>query len=268
MRHEPIVALSLGLMILLSACRSQSDGASEDKARETSTPAVPIVSSPTAAQAQYVGSGKCVSCHAEAHAAWLGSHHALSMQEANAQNVLGDFRDRPFRYFSETVKFKEVDGEFFVEALDAQGKRSLFPVRYTFGAVPLQQYLVETAPGRLQSFPVAWDTRPRKDGGQRWFHLQPEEYIGPGDPLHWTGISYNWNNACADCHSTAVEKNYDRQARTYATTYEEINVGCEACHGPGAVHIAAAEEGRALANAGFPHRLASRAERRWEFSED
>ena len=36
-----------------------------------------------------------------------------------------------------------------VEALGADGKRTRFPVLYTFGIEPLQQYLVEVEPGRL-----------------------------------------------------------------------------------------------------------------------
>ena len=80
---------------------------------------------------------------------------------------------------------------------------------YTFGVTPLQQYLVEFDDGRLQAFPVAWDTRPKEDGGQHWFHLYPEENIGPGDPLYWTGPNQNWNFMCAECHSTNLRRNYD-----------------------------------------------------------
>jgi tetratricopeptide (TPR) repeat protein len=51
---------------------------------------------------------------------------------------------------------------------------------------------------------------------------------------------------CADCHSTNVKKNYDAAAGTYATTFSEISVGCEACHGPGSAHIALAREAAAV----------------------
>ena len=43
---------------------------------------------------------------------------------------------------------------------------------------------------------------------------------------------------CADCHSTNLHKNYDSKTTTYNTTYSEINVGCEACHGPSSKHNA------------------------------
>ena len=47
---------------------------------------------------------------------------------------------------------------------------------------------------------------------------------------------------CADCHSTNLQKNYDAAADTYATSWSEISVGCEACHGPGSAHVALASE--------------------------
>ena len=37
---------------------------------------------------------------------------------------------------------------------------------------------------------------------------------------------------CAECHSTAVKKNYDVVSGGFATTFEAPNVSCEACHGP------------------------------------
>ena len=59
-----------------------------------------------------------------------------------------------------------------------------------------------------------------------------------GDWLHWTNYSQNWNFTCAECHSTDLKKNYDAASDTYKTTWAEINVACEACHGPGSNHIA------------------------------
>ncbi|MCP5093181.1 MAG: tetratricopeptide repeat protein, partial [Gammaproteobacteria bacterium] len=111
-----------------------------------------------------------------------------------------------------------------------------FRVAYAFGVTPLQQYLVEFPGGRMQALPYAWDSRAGEDGGQRWYHLYPDEYIEPGDVLHWTGRLQNWNYMCAECHSTNLAMGYDADTKTYDTTYSELSVGCEACHGPGSVH--------------------------------
>jgi hypothetical protein len=78
-------------------------------------------------------------------------------------------------------------------------------------------------------------------GGQRWFHLYEDEHITPGDPLHWTGQYFNWNYMCAECHSTNLQLGYDIEADSFQTTWDEISVGCEACHGPGSIHVAQAE---------------------------
>jgi len=116
------------------------------------------------------------------------------------------------------------------------GKLQDYSIAYTFGVEPLQQYLIAFPGGRLQALGIAWDSRPRAQGGQRWFHLYPGQAIDPKDPLHWTRLSQTWNHQCAECHSTDVKKNYDPQTRRYATTWQAMNVGCEACHGPGKAH--------------------------------
>ena len=124
------------------------------------------------------------------------------------------------------------------------GKLADFEIRYTFGVEPLQQYLIELPGGRLQALGIAWDARPKKDGGQRWFHLYPGQNLRAGDPLHWTGVNQNWNFMCAECHSTALRKNFDAARGAFTTTWAEINVACESCHGPGADHVAWAQAKR------------------------
>jgi hypothetical protein len=99
--------------------------------------------------------------------------------------------------------------------------------------------------GRLQTLPLCWDNRPKQKGGQRWFHIYPDQRIKPDDPLFWAGPMQNWNSQCAECHSTNLKKNYDPQEDAYHTTFAQIDVSCEACHGPGSKHLewAEAEQG-------------------------
>lgn len=42
---------------------------------------------------------------------------------------------------------------------------------------------------------------------------------------------------CADCHSTNLKKNFDPVKRHFSTSWSEVNVSCEACHGPGSNHV-------------------------------
>jgi len=190
------------------------------------------VVSRVATQAAFVKNEACAECHQKETDEWSGSHHDLAMQVATEKTVLADFNNTSFKYFGVTSRFFKKDGKFFVYSDGPDGQMADFEIKYTFGVEPLQQYLVEFPGGRLQSLTIAWDTQ-RK----RWFHLYPDEKISPGDPLHWTGLYQNWNAQCAECHLTNLRKNYDSKADTYKTTWSEINVSCQACHGPGEIHV-------------------------------
>jgi Flp pilus assembly protein TadD len=198
----------------------------------TGTPAAAAAS-----QARYVGGQTCASCHAAAFKDWTGSHHELAMQHVSDQSVLGDFNNVRFSYAGITSSFFRRDGKFFVRTDGPDGKLADFRIRYVFGVTPLQQYLIELPGGKLQALSIAWDSRPRDLGGQRWFHLYPNEKVNYKDVLHWTRRSQNWNHMCAECHSTDLHKNYDPDTRTFKTTWTDINVSCEACHGPGSDHL-------------------------------
>ena len=186
----------------------------------------------------FVGSDKCMGCHRKEGDLWHASQHAHAMDHATDAAVLGDFNDASLDHFGVHSRFFRKDGKFFVETDGPDGKLADFEVRYTFGVYPLQQYLVEFPDGRIQALPLAWDSRPKDEGGQRWFHLYPNEAIPHDDVLHWTKLNQNWNFMCAECHSTDVHKNYDAATDRFATTWKEISVGCEACHGQGSRHVA------------------------------
>jgi len=188
--------------------------------------------------AGYVGGAVCADCHADEAAAWQGSHHDLAMQTPGPASVLGDFEGAEFTAGGVTTRFYR-DGERYMVRTDGpHGALADYAVRYTFGAYPLQQYLLELPGGRLQALGVAWDSRPRGEGGQRWFHLYPDDPPRAGERLHWTSPDQNWNHMCADCHSTDLVKGYDAAGGRYETRYAQVDVGCEACHGPGAEHVA------------------------------
>lgn len=213
----------------------------------------------------FIGGEQCQSCHAGEFEAWHGSHHDLAMQAPDADSVLGDFDNAEFIYNGVTTTFFRRDGDYYVRTDGEDGELREFPVRYVFGVHPLQQYLLPLSRGRLQALSIAWDSRPAAEGGQRWFHLYPDEAVDHEDPLHWTGPYQNWNTRCAECHSTDLQKNYSLADDSFDTRYSEIDVSCEACHGPGERHreLALAGDVAKADSAGFATRLAQRGE--WSF---
>lgn len=201
-----------------------------------------------ATEDEFVGTGTCAQCHEKQFDLWQGSHHDWAMKPATPEYVLGDFDNTIFDHYGDKSRFFRQDDTFYVETANAKGEKETFEIAYTFGVEPLQQYLIAFPDGRLQALSLSWDSRAESEGGQRWFHLYPDERIPHDDALHWTGTYFNWNSRCAHCHSTNLEKNYDAKRDRYDTSWSEINVACEACHGPGKEHVTWTERGEAGAD--------------------
>ena len=186
--------------------------------------------------ATFVGSQKCMECHKAEYDQWQNSHHDHAMDVADDTTVLGDFNNAVFELHGVTSRFYRRDNKFWIYTQGPDGKMGEFEITHTFGWLPLQQYLVPFPGGRLQCLPIAWDVSEKK-----WYHLYPQAPVDPADWLYWTNAGQNWNGMCAECHSTNLKKNYDLQKDTYQTTWSEIDVGCETCHGPASRHVVWAE---------------------------
>ncbi|HYK44829.1 MAG TPA: cytochrome c3 family protein [Parafilimonas sp.] len=218
MKIVTAIALLLGLFILFYCCV-------ESTKPEVATP-------PT-----YVGSEKCQSCHGKEYNSYLTSDHFHAMDSALPRSVKGDFNNSFFVYYGDTSFFYKKGDQYYVRTTDSTHKKKEFLISFTFGWRPLQQYLVSFPDGRIQALPFCWDTRPKEQGGQRWFHIYGKEKIPPGDELFWTGVNQNWNYMCADCHTTDYFKNFDVSNNTFHSSWSEDRVSCESCHGPASKHL-------------------------------
>ena len=204
------------------------------------------LSKPKDAVATFVGSDRCVSCHQLEHKLWTGSDHDRAMEPATADTVLADFDNVRLEHLGTTATMSQRDGQYWVRTEGPDGNTQDFRIEYTFGCQPLQQYMAEIEPastedglGRVQVLRWSWDTEK-----EVWFYLEPpdvDERLEVSDPLHWTGYAQNWNHMCAECHSTNLVKGFSVDENRYGTTYSEIDVSCEACHGPGSLHADIAE---------------------------
>ena len=180
----------------------------------------------------FVGDQACISCHKKEHDEWRSSDHFRAMEVAHDTTVLGDFNNATHTADGITTKFFKRDGKFFINTQGEDGNYRDYEIKYTFGYYPLQQYLIEFDRGRMQVTRQSWDSREKK-----WFHQYAGQIITPKDWLHWTGNAQNWNTMCGECHTTNYQKNYDFETDSYNTTYSQITVSCETCHGPAKLHI-------------------------------
>lgn len=252
------------LWIVLGGCLTLTQGCSRS---DVSAP-IPVVEPAALAPESPRTEKACVSCHPQEVNAWKGSHHALAMQEATSATVLGNFgtlspaqassgtqAGSPSEVLTAgavrvsdgglTAEFSRHGEQFRVKTQGPEGTEATFPVRYTFGVEPLQQYLLELPGGQLQAFTMAWDVVQK-----RWFNLQPAEAAAPGDALHWTGRRFTWSSSCADCHSTGVTQRPSSGAQLASASpgasFQAINVTCQACHSVDAAHL---QKGGTLASA-------------------
>ncbi len=184
----------------------------------------------------FVGREKCIDCHRTEYEQWLTSDHDKAMDVATDDTVQGDFSNVLFEEDEFTARFYRDQEKFFVQTRGPDGKMGDFEITHTFGTYPLQQYLVPFPGGRLQCLAVAWDAVKKS-----WY-LLPDSTNDSKDWLHWTQGGQNWNGMCAECHSTHLQKNYDHKKDTFSTTWSEIDVSCEACHGPSSQHVKWAEQ--------------------------
>jgi predicted CXXCH cytochrome family protein len=188
-------------------------------------------------EAAFVERKLCIDCHEEQYKLWVSSHHDLAMDVANEKTVLGDFNNSTFTQHGVKSTFYKKDGKFYIRTDGRDGKLHDYEITYVFGVDPLQQYMIEFPDGRIQLPDIGWDNHPEEKGGQRWVHLHPDDKITPKHIFHWTKRFLNWNYMCAECHTTNLQKNYDLETNTFNTTWTMIDVGCQACHGPGSNHI-------------------------------
>ena len=190
----------------------------------------------TASISEYVGKETCIECHQAEYNDWKGSDHDLAMDYATDSSVLGDFNNAILIRNNQTHKTYKKDNKFFVLTDGEDGKMHEYEVKYVFGYYPLQQYLVEFPSGRLQTLALTWNSK-----NKNWYYMADSVYQGMSvthtNWLHWTNQAQNWNSMCADCHSTNLQKNYNPHTDTYNTTWSEIDVSCEACHGPASKHL-------------------------------
>ena len=213
--------------------------------------------SPDVITASLIGRDSCASCHQPQADSFQGSHHDQAMAIATDESVLADFNNQTLEHFGVTSTMFRDGVRFMINTEGPDGQMHDYEVKYTFGVEPLQQYMVEIQPpttssitgstegiakneiGRVQVLRVSWDTQQKE-----WFYLSPPdvlEKLDPSDPLHWTGTTQNWNTTCAICHSTDFHKNFDLATKSYHSTFSEIDVSCEACHGPASFHVELAE---------------------------
>ncbi|MHB8782225.1 MAG: multiheme c-type cytochrome [Desulfobacteria bacterium] len=223
----------------------------------------------------YVGSERCAPCHPDIFAEWGGTLHnkplktvaeygdAAFVDDADGNGV-NDFKDgldlagnADFSvYGANAPKLGFSGGKYFMtigavryEVQRVQGGNGYWKQRYQT-RIGRSYYILPVQYNEVQKTYTAYDGSDWYDGSN-----QPRYTAAYGsdnlvlqlDALNngtfMMGTSLSWENRCAGCHQTGLQvqtgaSTYGGSSVTEAVSgYVELNIGCEACHGPGGNHV-------------------------------
>lgn len=178
----------------------------------------------------YVGSGACQRCHEPEHESWRQSLHVQMTKPIAEARVVGDFSaGTTLRDHGRSYAMEHRGGKYVITVAKGGRPAEAFEVHYTLGARRFQGYLSTLPDGRIYVLPVFWHNE-----GKRWVDYEEITPI-PEDTDH--DLRQIWNVSCVNCHATNLVRNFDVATNTFKTTWTEMGIGCEACHGPGKAHI-------------------------------
>lgn len=181
----------------------------------------------------YVGSGACRSCHPAEHATWRDSFHRTMTQVATRATVLPSFDRLELDWFGAPVVL-EWRGEQLWAKFARGGARPAAverPVEQLTGSHHLQVFWYSTGHGReLAPVPMCFKIEERIWLPLTAVFVLPPEFRDPPEPGAWS-------QSCSSCHATQTRPRLDDGGND--THVGELGIACEACHGPGAEHVAA-----------------------------
>jgi predicted CXXCH cytochrome family protein len=181
----------------------------------------------------FTGSASCQRCHEAEYSQWSRSLHVRMTKPAAEGPIVGDFDDVSFAGNGRAYTMETRNGRRFISVSHGGRPAQTFEVQYTLGAKRFQGYLTRLPDGRLYVLPAFWHVAQK-----RWVDWKEITPVPDGDH----DLRQIWNTTCFNCHATNLDANYSVASKTYNTTWTEMGLACEACHGPGTPHIALMDE--------------------------
>jgi len=204
---------------------------------------------PAFGEPEYVGSKRCKDCHWREYDTWKNTLHSKFVQLPSDYTIVGDFEtDNKL-----TVKVTEAaprltgeeitstmlkkDDKFYVNTIGPDWEAHDYEVFYVIGINRKQNYITRFPNGEMHVLPLEWDTDKKT-----WTDLNGLKGNYPGNGSYWSDTGSIWQLKCGGCHVTGIKVNYDKDRDSFNSTWVDLGIGCEACHGPGNNHIKAASE--------------------------
>jgi predicted CXXCH cytochrome family protein len=237
-RFIALALLIFALTLALRAARGEASGAEAQPARKDGAGlnvgqhvTLPVRQSDVAGD--YSGSDACAKCHESEHRQWARSLHIRMTKPVSEALIVADFENASFAAHGRAYRMETRDGRRYMSVSHGGRPFQTFEVQYTLGAKRFQGYLTRLPDGRMYVLPAFWHIAER-----RWIDWKEITPVPDGDH----DLRQIWNVTCFNCHATNLDSTFDVASKTYETTWTEMGLGCESCHGPGRPHIALMEE--------------------------
>jgi predicted CXXCH cytochrome family protein len=180
-------------------------------------------------RSDYLGSSACARCHEDDYEQWERSLHVRMTKPIAEATVVGDFTGSArLADHGRSFEFGRKSGKPFMRISFGSTAPQSFEVDYTLGSKRYQGYLSTLPDGQIYVLPAFWHIESR-----RW--LDWKEITPIPDEAH--DLRQIWNANCFNCHATNLVQGFDPRAQVYNSSWTEMGIGCEACHGPGRDHV-------------------------------
>lgn len=147
---------------------------------------------------------------------WKGT---LNLKAGKIPEVTIKLRKSPDRGYQATL----------VDSKDPS-KEVTYMVTRTYGGWGWKQRYQVKIGNNHYILPFQWN-----QATSRWVPYNLQNWYNEDGSLKTPAPEKSFETSCAGCHNTGLE--LKKVEKGYESSYVELNIGCEKCHGPGSEHI-------------------------------
>jgi hypothetical protein len=203
--------------------------------------------------ATYIGSEMCKTCHngtlaPDVYSKWSATLHSKIHLKPSASTIKGDFAQTVVLQLTSASApvVLSVEGGKYYATVGRGGTK--YEIAYTYGGGWKQRYLVKIE-NSYYMLPIQWNLNKYLDNSSgAWVAYNATNWFnndGSVKPVNNTFRTKSWDKNCAGCHITGVgiQGTVTGTDTAWVASWasnssdKEIVVGCEACHGPGSLHL-------------------------------
>lgn len=230
------IGFVVGIGFLLYLRSDPNDANTPPAASTVGTPKTNTVSNRPIVQPAngYVGAASCQECHQAQFTSWHASYHRTITQLISRQTAPDVIHDRVVEVDGQEYRFENDRDEFFVHLRDpvAAGEQRRRQLVMMTGSHHMHVFWYESDFQRTPAIlPIVYLKDQERWVPRRSVLLQPPDEPQPSE-------LGSWNQTCSRCHSTHPRQRLQPANRIWDTHVGDFGIACEACHGPGELHIA------------------------------